>query len=343
MALRWYRPAVGEPEELRGDDAQFKSVPLTWRPTEPGKATADYVWDLAPLDLLPEDEVLFFVEVWDNDAIHGPKRARSETRTLRFPSMAEIFDQQQQQAETREISLADLMKESQSVREEVEKAVEEFKSNPDMSWETQAGHAETARKAAGDERRAEPGIGGHAEGRRSKWTSAPCSRPRSWRRCSRSRNWCRKVITPEMRKALEKLSQSHAAAERRGDAQGAGKLQDDAGDVRTRLDQTLNMLKQLQMEQEARRTDAPPRRTGPPAGAAQSEDGAEHARERRQERRAAEEAFRRDEEDRGRNAQAGRGDEAAAAAQGPEADAGPARRRWRRSSFPSRCSRIPVR
>ena len=121
MALRYYRPAVGEPDELRGDEAQFKSVPLTWRLTEPGKAAADYVWDLAPLDLLPEDEVLFFVEVWDNDGVHGPKRARSETRTLRFPSMAEIFDQQQQQAESREISLADLLKESQSVREEVEK------------------------------------------------------------------------------------------------------------------------------------------------------------------------------------------------------------------------------
>ncbi len=248
MALRYHRPAVGEPEELRGDDAQYKTVPLNWRRTEPGKAAAEYVWDLAPLDLLPEDEVLFFVEVWDNDAVHGPKRARSETRTLRFPSMAEIFDQQQKEAETREISLADLMKESQSVREEVEKAVEEFKSNPDMNWERKQDLQKLLEKqqAMNDVLNQ---VADAMQKAAEQMDQRAMFSPEVMQKMQQIQELVQKVITPEMRKALEKLAKSMQQPTEEEMRQALENFKMTQEMFERALDQTLNMLKQLEMAQ----------------------------------------------------------------------------------------------
>jgi hypothetical protein len=120
MTLRYYRTS---PWDQPGDvaDESYESLALDYRVTEPGRCIVETAFDLTPLQLLPEDQVLMFVEVWDNDRISGPKRAKSEMRVLRFPSMAEIFNQQEQIEEKRTITLEELLAESKDLREEVEK------------------------------------------------------------------------------------------------------------------------------------------------------------------------------------------------------------------------------
>jgi hypothetical protein len=44
------------------------------------------------LDVFPGDVVDFYVEVYDNDTVNGPKAGRSPVYHLRFPTAAEIFD-----------------------------------------------------------------------------------------------------------------------------------------------------------------------------------------------------------------------------------------------------------
>jgi hypothetical protein len=55
-------------------------------------AIASYTWTLDELALRPKDELLFWIEVRDNDGYNGPKWGRSEERMLRIPSLTEFFD-----------------------------------------------------------------------------------------------------------------------------------------------------------------------------------------------------------------------------------------------------------
>jgi hypothetical protein len=53
----------------------------------------EHAWDLNPLDLFSNDVVTYYIEVFDNDTVSGPKRAVSPTYSIRFPSMVELFDE----------------------------------------------------------------------------------------------------------------------------------------------------------------------------------------------------------------------------------------------------------
>ncbi|MBU1936243.1 hypothetical protein KKG05_02510, partial [bacterium] len=135
MKLRYHRTSTFEADTGKIPLSKFEQIDLAYESIDQAKIRSEYKWDLTPLDMLPEDQVEFFVEVWDNDALNGPKRAESIHRVLRFPSLQEIFEAQEHAQEARQISLQDLLDKSRELNEEVDRALEEYKSNPEMTWE----------------------------------------------------------------------------------------------------------------------------------------------------------------------------------------------------------------
>jgi len=246
MNLRYHRTSALEPPEIQGDEGQYQTTPLSLKLVEPGKGIAELLWDLTPLDLLPEDQVLFFVEVWDNDGIRGPKRARTETRTLRFPSMSEIFNQQEQENQTREISLADLLKESEAVREKVEEAVQEFRSNPEMSWERKKEIEQLMeRQRAMNEMLNR--ISEAMQQAAQQMEQRSMFSPEVMDKMRQIQELVKEVITPEMRKALEQLAAAMQQPTEEEMRQALENFQKTQQMFEQALDQTLNMLKQLKI------------------------------------------------------------------------------------------------
>ena len=50
---------------------------------------------------MPEDVINYYIEVYDNDNVRGPKVGRSQIFSLRLPSLEEVFaraDSEQEQA-----------------------------------------------------------------------------------------------------------------------------------------------------------------------------------------------------------------------------------------------------
>jgi hypothetical protein len=248
MALRYYRTSTAEPTEAQTDESKYKSLPLEYKLTEPGKASGAMLFDLSSLDLLPEDEVLIFAEVWDNDVVHGPKRARSETRTLRFPSMSEMFEKQDQESDTREMTLDDLLKESQDIRQKVDDAVEEFKSNPEMSWdrkqeiqkllEKQSAMNDALKQISEQMQQASEQMNQHA-----------MFSPEVMDKFQKIQELVKEVITPEMREALQRLQQTMKQPTEQELRKALENFKMTQEMFEKALDQALNMLQQLKTAQ----------------------------------------------------------------------------------------------
>ncbi|MCB1058733.1 MAG: hypothetical protein KDB65_00750 [Calditrichaeota bacterium] len=246
MTLRYYRPS---PWDQPGDvpDDSFERMALDYRVTEPGRCVVETEFDLTPLQLLPEDQVMMFVEVWDNDRISGPKRAKSEMRVLRFPSMAEIFEQQEQMEEKRTITLQELLEHSQDLREDVEKAVEEYKSNPEMSYERKQEINELMEQQEQMTQVLEQVSQAIQQQQMVNQMRALYS-PEVMEKMQQIQELVDEVITPEMREAMRKLSeamQQPSPEEMRKALENFQKTQEQ---FNLTLDQTLNMLKQMQAE-----------------------------------------------------------------------------------------------
>jgi hypothetical protein len=96
----------------------------------------NYIWNLTQMYLAVDDVVTYYLEIFDNDNVNGPKSARTQTLTVRVPSLDEILnnaDQLQAQSET---ELEQILKDAEDLKKTLEEIDKELKKDDQkLSWE----------------------------------------------------------------------------------------------------------------------------------------------------------------------------------------------------------------
>lgn len=98
-----------------------------------------YVWDLNELAITPEDQYEFYIEIFDNDIISGPKTAKTNTLTLRLPALSEVLDQTDRSQELIQAELSKALEEAEKLKREVDELNREILKNAnkkEMTWES---------------------------------------------------------------------------------------------------------------------------------------------------------------------------------------------------------------
>jgi hypothetical protein len=101
----------------------------------PREVTETATWDVSSLKLLPGDLVSYYVEVYDNDTISGPKKARSRAYTLRVPTLAELYAEVGAEHQSATESLEAVREEGMELKEELERIAREMTKFPQADWE----------------------------------------------------------------------------------------------------------------------------------------------------------------------------------------------------------------
>jgi hypothetical protein len=114
--------------------AEFTTVPIPLPQGIGTEGNVAYTWALDGLHLAPEDVVSYYVEVFDNDNISGPKSAVSEVFTLRLPSLDEIFAEVDKGHEASLETMKEVQKTAEQSRKDLED--EQMQKNQILSPET---------------------------------------------------------------------------------------------------------------------------------------------------------------------------------------------------------------
>ncbi|MCC2545727.1 DUF4175 family protein [Hymenobacter sp. BT175] len=110
---------------------QVRSLPL-----QGGVAQAyAYQWDLKSLNMKPGDRLEYFVQVWDNDGVHGPKSARTRPAEFKLPSRTELRKQLSDQAESVQNQLTRASQQSQKLEREMAKAEDKLKTKRELNFQ----------------------------------------------------------------------------------------------------------------------------------------------------------------------------------------------------------------
>lgn len=94
-----------------------------------------HYWDASTLNILPGDQLEYYFEVWDNDGVSGPKSARSQSQLFKAPTEREL--QAQTEKSNDEIkkdlaeSLKDVKKIQKKIADEAKKLIEKKKPDYD--------------------------------------------------------------------------------------------------------------------------------------------------------------------------------------------------------------------
>ena len=102
-----------------------------------GEASQEFYFSFntAELVLAPGDELNYWFEVSDNDAIHGPKTARSQVFEIKIPTADEL-DQMLAQSSTEVRQSADAqMSELQKLQEEINEMMKKLVDKKELNWQ----------------------------------------------------------------------------------------------------------------------------------------------------------------------------------------------------------------
>ena len=98
---------------------EFKSQRITI-PRGSSPIDVPYIWDMSKMHMVPEDDVEFYFEVADNDAVSGPKRARTGMVKVHFPSLDEVLKDAEQTQQQANKQMEAVIKQAQEARKEME-------------------------------------------------------------------------------------------------------------------------------------------------------------------------------------------------------------------------------
>ncbi len=112
-------------------DKDYKYVDIPIQNTDATGLEVPYEWNLERLNLGTEDEVEYFVEVYDNDAFSGPKMTRSDTRKLIYPSLDVLLNKTEKTKDDIENSLKSAYDDAMDLKKDMDELKEKMEKNPE--------------------------------------------------------------------------------------------------------------------------------------------------------------------------------------------------------------------
>jgi hypothetical protein len=122
---------------ITGSDNQddFKSVEI---PIDKNKKEADvaHIWNLSSLSLGTNDVVNFYLEVFDNDRVTGPKSSKTSSYNIRIPSLQELLAMADKKQNKVSKDLENTLKESEELKKTLTKIDNDLKQDKkELSWQ----------------------------------------------------------------------------------------------------------------------------------------------------------------------------------------------------------------
>ena len=133
---------VGYDQPQRVLEMEMTPLRMNEHPENASATVADLSceWNLQAVDLLPGESISYWLRVFDNDPIQGPKEGRSGVQIIRFPSLFEIYEEIQEEELEQVESTQDILEQQKALRKETEDFRETVdgqkeKQSEEVSWE----------------------------------------------------------------------------------------------------------------------------------------------------------------------------------------------------------------
>ncbi len=230
-----------------GDSSQFE-MKLPFKLFQKGKAFTQIMWDLTPFYMVPDDYIEFFVEVWDNDPITGPKKFRTSKHTIRLPSLLEILDQAEEKQKEQLEQVKDVAGNTEELRKKLEEISREMKKNNEMNWERKQEIKEQIEKQKkAMEKLAE--IQKELEEISRQLDRNRMLSPETLEKYFELQKMFEELASPQLKEAMEKLQQALEHADPREIQKAMKRLQFSVEQFEKNVERTYELMKQVMLEQ----------------------------------------------------------------------------------------------
>jgi hypothetical protein len=227
----------------------FAFIPLPLPPQSGGEAVVPYTWAIAGLHLVPEDVVSYYVEVFDNDVVSGPKSAMSEMYSLRLPSLDEVFADADKKHEAGIAQMTEALKQAEEARKELEELKQDLKNSKEkLDWQDRT-KAEELLKKYEEVHAGMEGVTQSIEQMSADLQKNQVLSKETIDKYEQLQHLMQQLSSPEFADAMKKLQDAMQQLSPEALKQALQQFSFSEENFRQSIERTLNLLKRIQIEQ----------------------------------------------------------------------------------------------
>lgn len=211
-----------------------------------------FTWDLEKVDIQPGDFITYYFEVYDNDEISGPKKGVSRVYQARLPSVDEMIAELDKESEERIDATERILRQERDLNErlkDTQRKLDEMRDqNKKPDWQKQRTLEELSQQHQELTKQIDKLAEEMNRSLQERQSSALMNQE-MLEKLKRIQELFEEVATDEMREAQKKLDEALKEMDREklDDAMEDFELSQE--EMLDRLERTLELLKQLQIEQ----------------------------------------------------------------------------------------------
>ncbi len=230
-----------------GDTNRFE-ISLPYKMLERGKAYHQSVWNLTPFYLVPDDYIQYFVEVWDNDRVSGPKPYRTAVFTIRLPSLLDVLAEAEAAQEKGLQEMEDQIKQTRELREKLEEINRQLKRDEQMDWERKEEIKKQLEKQKEVLEKLEE-IKKDLEEVINRLDDRKMLSPETLEKYFELTRMFEELATPELKEAMRKLQEALEKADPKQIQKAMEQLQFSVEMFEKNVERTYELFKRVQLEQ----------------------------------------------------------------------------------------------
>ncbi|MFH1143496.1 MAG: DUF4175 family protein [Candidatus Eisenbacteria bacterium] len=232
-----------------GEDPQ-RRVLAQWNPAErQAEARGEFTWDLREMVLLPGQELNYFLQVTDNDPLRGPKTAETPLATIRFPSLAEMYAQANEERREDIQSLEETLEGQKDLREDLERVAQEMLRDDEISWERQQEVSELLERQEELGRKLEQ-VRQSLDASTQRMENQSLFSVEILDKVREIQNLVGEIQSDEFHQAIERMQRALGEMDRDALRQAMEQMKVSQEEVSQALDRTLQMLRRLLAEEQ---------------------------------------------------------------------------------------------
>ena len=212
-----------------------------------------FSFNTAELSLAPGDELSYWFEVADNDAIHGPKTARSQQFDIKIPSEEELDRLLEQSSSDIRQSADAQMGELQRLQEEINEMMKKLVDKKELSWQDKKDLEQIAEKQRQvkemmQQMRRQIEENNRLEQRYREQSEQLMEKQRELDRLMNE------VMDEKMKETMAEIERMMQELDKKKVQQQLEQLKLDNADLERQLDQNIELMKRLEIEKKVEQT-----------------------------------------------------------------------------------------
>ena len=232
---------------------EFSFLPLSFSLSLSGQQVneeiVNYLWDVSPLGLVPEDVIEYHIEVFDNDNVSGPKMGKSESYLLRLPSLEEVFADADKANEHALKNLDASLKDAEELKKDVEEISREMKKNQQADWQQQKKLEEAAKKFQEIQKKIDD-VQKTVDAAMQELQKNNVLSTETMQKYMELQKLMQEMNTPEFLQAMKRMQEAmKQQANSEQLKQAMEQMQFSEEQFRNGIERTMNLLKRVQIEQ----------------------------------------------------------------------------------------------